>query len=79
MLVRKKSIKYILKWISELKQTFTKYCFKTYNNNHSLFLGSLASVTEYELKVKNGVHIEPDFLRAVNEYASKEMKIVNMH
>ena len=29
-------------------------------------------------QVKNGVHIEPEFLRAVNEYASKEMKIVNM-
>ena len=33
---------------------------------------------EFSTQVKNGVHIEPDFLRAVNEYASKEMKIVNM-
>ena len=33
---------------------------------------------EFSTQVKNGVLIEPDFLRAVNEYASKEMKIVNM-
>jgi hypothetical protein len=33
---------------------------------------------EFSTQVKNGVHIEPDFLRAVDEYANKEMKIVNI-
>ena len=30
------------------------------------------------IQVENGVHKEPDFLRAVNAYSLEEMKILNM-
>ena len=32
----------------------------------------------FSIQVENGVHKEPDFLRAVNAYSLEEMKILNM-